>query len=272
MRTPFRDSERTAVQATDEQENRQKTTFLEANEAKPEAPKREVPETSETPENKAGTADVDDSILDDDGNKVNEDEILSPNKTFVLSGIEYKTDDNGKVYCVDGEKLPNISYVEKGHIYETDSDGKLKSIDGKSIKECQDIANKAAQEYNEKYKPYDRAVNKGIEGVRRTKNGGVSFSESDSIYTTENGKKAVVRIEATGSRNDDFDKANAAIGLEKEPDGYVWHHVDDYDVKNNTITMELVKDEAHNASKPHSGGCAQYDSVNGSHYNPPKKE
>lgn len=31
--------------------------------------------------------------------------------------------------------------------------------------------------------------------------------------------------------------------------------------------MELVMDEAHNASKPHSGGCAQYDSVNGPTYN-----
>ena len=51
------------------------------------------------------------------------------------------------------------------------------------------------------------------------------------------------------------------------PDGYVWHHLDDYNVEKNTITMELVMDEAHNASKPHSGGCAQYDSVNEPTYN-----
>lgn len=56
------------------------------------------------------------------------------------------------------------------------------------------------------------------------------------------------------------------IALET-PDGYVWHHLDDYNVEKNTITMELVMDEAHNASKPHSGGCAQYDSVNGPTYN-----
>ena len=61
--------------------------------------------------------------------------------------------------------------------------------------------------------------------------------------------------------------SNQAMGLLETPDGYVWHHLDDYNVEKNTITMELVMDEAHNASKPHSGGCAQYDSVNGPTYN-----
>ena len=40
-----------------------------------------------------------------------------------------------------------------------------------------------------------------------------------------------------------------------------------FSVEKNTITMELVMDGAHNASKPHSGGCAQYDNVNGPTYN-----
>ena len=31
-------------------------------------------------------------------------------------------------------------------------------------------------------------------------------------------------------------------------------------------------DEAHNASKPHSGGCAQYDSVNGPTYNKKRRQ
>ena len=51
--------------------------------------------------------------------------------------------------------------------------------------------------------------------------------------------------------------SNQAMGLLETPDGYVWHHLDDYNVEKNTIPMELVMDEAHNASKPHSGGCAQ---------------
>ena len=74
-------------------------------------------------------------------------------------------------------------------------------------------------------------------------------------------------LQATDNRNNDFKMANQAMGLLETPDGYVWHHLDDYNVEKNTITMELVMDEAHNASKPHSGGCAQYDSVNGPTYN-----
>ena len=53
----------------------------------------------------------------------------------------------------------------------------------------------------------------------------------------------------------------------KTPDGYVWHHLDNYDVKDNSLKMELVKEKAHKAALPHSGACAQYDAVNGSSYN-----
>ena len=82
-----------------------------------------------------------------------------------------------------------------------------------------------------------------------------------------NGQEACKVIQATDNRNNDFKMANQAMGLLETPDGYVWHHLDDYNVEKNTITMELVMDEAHNASKPHSGGCAQYDSVNEPTYN-----
>lgn len=37
--------------------------------------------------------------------------------------------------------------------------------------------------------------------------------------------------------------ANQAMGLLETPDGYVWHHLDDYNVEKNTITMELVMDD-----------------------------
>lgn len=145
-------------------------------------------------------------------------------------------------------------------------------MDESSIEEKQEIADNAARKYNEEKKPYERAVAKGVQGVTETKNGGVSFAESDSLYVTDTGKKAIVSIEATGSRTNDFDAANKEMEFDETPEGYVWHHVDDYDVKNGTITLELVEDGAHNASKPHSGGCAQYDAVNGSSYNPPRKE
>lgn len=132
MRTPFRDSERTAAQETGEQENLQKATLLEANEAKIETEKVDIPENSEVPENKAGTTtDVDDNIVDDNGNAVNEGNSLPPNKTFVLNGIEYKTDDNGKVFSIDGELLPNQTYYLDGHEYKTDDNGKVYGIDGK---------------------------------------------------------------------------------------------------------------------------------------------
>lgn len=62
-----------------------------------------------------------------------------------------------------------------------------------------------------------------------------------------------------------------AVRLDKTPDGYVWHHRDDYNVKDGTVTLELVKSETHNATKPHSGGCAMYDAANGPTYNPPKQ-
>lgn len=140
-----------------------------------------------------------------------------------------------------------------------------------TIEEKQDIADKVAQEYNESKRPYERAKEKGIDGIIKTENGGVSFAETDKIYTKEDGTKCIVKIEATGKRSTDFDEANKGMGLEETPDGYVWHHVDDYNVKDGTITLELVEDEAHNAAKPHSGGCAQYDAVNGASYNPPRK-
>ena len=139
------------------------------------------------------------------------------------------------------------------------------------IRTLQEQADRVAREYNDKFSPYERACDKGVEGVTRTPNGGVSFENSDALYVTGDGKKGVVTIEATGNRSADFDKANKELGLPEKPDGYTWHHVDNYNVKDNTVTLELVRDDAHNSAKPHSGGCAQYDAVHGPSYNPPKK-
>lgn len=146
----------------------------------------------------------------------------------------------------------------------------LEEFSEEELKALQEQADNAAQEYNDKYSPYDRAVSKGVEGVTETPNGGVSFENSDALYVTEDGRKGVVTIEATGSRSTDFDKANEALGLDEKPDGYTWHHLDNYNVKDNTVTLELVRDDAHNSAKPHSGGCAQYDAVHGPTYNPPR--
>lgn len=48
-------------------------------------------------------------------------------------------------------------------------------------------------------------------------------------------------IKATGNRSADFDAANVAFGLDKTPEGYVWHHVDNYNVKDGTITYVQKK-------------------------------
>lgn len=140
-----------------------------------------------------------------------------------------------------------------------------------SLEKQQNLANETAREYNTKYNPVERVKNKGYTDICETPNGGVSFKDSNALYCND-GKKGIGTIEATGNRTRDFDAANKKMGLAETPDGYVWHHLDDYDVKSNTVTLQLVKDEAHNASKPHSGGCAQYDAIHGASYNPVKKE
>ncbi len=77
----------------------------------------------------------------------------------------------------------------------------------------------------------------------------------------------VKSIEATGNRNADFEAANKLMGYDETPDGYTWHHLDDYNVSTNEATMELVITDAHMDSYPHAGACAQYDAVNGPTYN-----
>ena len=43
-----------------------------------------------------------------------------------------------------------------------------------------------------------------------------------------------VEIRYSGRRNIDIRRANKAAGIKKEPDGYIWHHVED------CKTMQLV--------------------------------
>ena len=185
------------------------------------------------------------------------------NRPFLVDGDRTITLDDGTVVSLP----PTRKNSALGDFKE-----KVSPTDGMSIKEKQDVADQTAQEYNKKFHPVDRAQQKGIDGITETENGGISFENSSAIYIDDAGNKAKVSVEATGNRSSDFDKANKLLGLDETPDGYVWHHLDDYDVESNTITMELIQDEAHNASKPHSGGCAQYDAVHGPTYNPPRKD
>lgn len=136
-----------------------------------------------------------------------------------------------------------------------------------STAEQQKIADDRAKEYNQKNRSYERMIAAGYTDITKTSNGGISYENSKALYVTSDGRKASIRITATGNRNRDFDAANKALGLEETPDDYVWHHVDDYNVEDNTLTIQLVYDEVHGLSRPHAGACAQYDAVHGKTYN-----
>lgn len=195
-------------------------------------------------------------------------EALESNESKDLPELDEEVDDIDNLPDLDdeGDDIDDL-LEEDDEISDIESEDKQEL----TIEEKQAIADNAAQEYNESKRPYERAKEKGIEGVKKTENGGVSFAETDKIYTKEDGTKCIVKVKATGNRSKDFEAANEAMGLDETPEGYVWHHVDDYNVEEGTITLELVEDEAHNMTKPHSGGCAQYDAVNGASYNPPRK-
>ena len=76
----------------------------------------------------------------------------------------------------------------------------------------------------------------------------------------------------TGSRESDFTKAFEAANIPQNMrkairKNYVWHHVDDFNPLTNTCTMQLVRKDAHTATFPHRGSCAQYDAYYGPTYN-----
>ena len=126
-------------------------------------------------------------------------------------------------------------------------------------------ANKATRDYNAKYDPRNRGLQKGLIGLKCTRNGGVSFKITPYIFRIF-GRPVSVKIKATGSRWKDFKHANAKLGFIKTPPGYTWHHLDDYNVATNTFTLELVLSWAHRATTPHSGGCAMYKAATGRRY------
>lgn len=106
-------------------------------------------------------------------------------------------------------------------------------------------------------------------GAVRNANGGVDFANSPDLYPIKEGQKNIVPIEYSGSRRKDFGAANKAAGVgttQKPPDGYTWHHLDDYNPVDNTGTMQLIKREAHEATYPHVGGVSQYEKATGNEY------
>ena len=155
-------------------------------------------------------------------------------------------------------------------IKETNADSESKAK-MEEIAAQQKQVDESAQAYNRRYKPAEIAKRKGYVGVKTTANGGASFQGTSYIYKID-GKECVATIKATGNRELDYAKANEEVGLLDVPEGYLWHHVDNYNVANNTMTLELISIEAHRASTPHMGACAQYDAVHGRRYNKKAKK
>lgn len=114
--------------------------------------------------------------------------------------------------------------------------------------------------------PASRAAEKGFSGIGTTRNGGPTFAGTDHLYPAEQGQQSAVEIGLTGSRKDDFKRANEVGGFTKRPDGYTWHHVDDFNPQTGTSSLELVQKGAHEATYPHAGSVSQYEKFHGTRY------
>lgn len=158
-----------------------------------------------------------------------------------------------------------VTFSENAQAAMSVNDELAKGFRFDDIEYLQKRADNRARKFNERMKPYERLIKKGYKGITKTKNGGVSYRGSEYIKVID-GEEIYIKIEMSGKRSTDFENANKAFGFTKTPENYVWHHVDDYDVSTNTCTLELVLKKAHIDSKPHSGGCAQYDEIFGGKY------
>ncbi|WP_434675087.1 RHS repeat-associated core domain-containing protein [Pseudomonas sp. D3-10] len=120
--------------------------------------------------------------------------------------------------------------------------------------------------------PLIKLKDRGYTGVTKTPGGGLDYSESNALYNKKSGVNPVVRIEYTGDYGKDFEAANKAAKLSQKttPSGHVWHHLDDYDPKTNTGTMQLIKQNAHSGIS-HNGGVAQYKAATGKAYTHPAR-
>lgn len=169
MRTPFSDLGRTSSQDVAEQEKLQNSELPEASETKNETDTPVIPESDEVSENNENTETDDTRILDDDGNEINEDDSIPPNKTFVLNGVEYQTDDKGKIYSVDGNLQPNFTYELNGNIYKTDEKGRIISCEAKPVRSPENPRDNEAQ--RQTGGEYRRSNDQGGHIVGRDMNG-----------------------------------------------------------------------------------------------------
>lgn len=103
-------------------------------------------------------------------------------------------------------------------------------------------------------------------GVTRDAFNGVDFKNSAELFKVTGNQRNTVTISYTGSRTADFAAANAEANLPSTPKGYVWHHVRDYNPTTNKGTLQLVHENGHVSTFPHSGGVDQYQAATGIKY------
>jgi hypothetical protein len=120
---------------------------------------------------------------------------------------------------------------------------------------------------SEELAPHLQAARNGFPGVKVTQNGGPTFAGTDYLYPVQSGERNIVEITMTGTRSKDFELATRLANLvDKVPDGanapqgYVWHHVDNFDPLSGRATLELIQRDAHIATLPHIGSVRQYES------------
>lgn len=114
--------------------------------------------------------------------------------------------------------------------------------------------------------PAARAAEKGFSGIGTTPNGGPTFAGSDHLYPAGPGQRSVFKMPLTGSRRADVDLANEMGGFTEKPDGYIWHHVDDFNPQTGKSSIELVEENAHRATSANSGSVSQYEKFHGRPY------
>jgi len=94
-------------------------------------------------------------------------------------------------------------------------------------------------------------------------NGAPDFSKM--LAGIRSGQKNELKdFKYTGNYAQDFKKADELAGfteLNPKPANTTWHHVEDFDSKTGTGTLQLVSRDAHQAAS-HSGGAAQYRAAN----------
>lgn len=114
---------------------------------------------------------------------------------------------------------------------------------------------------------HQKAASKGYPGIKVTENGNPDFSGSNYLYETSDDRN-IVTIELQGSYYQDFKAANELAGFPgaKAPDGFTWHHLDDFNPNTGSSTMQLIEQGAHKASYPHQGSVKQYKEHNGVGY------